>query len=106
MLGVFILVIFHPIRVEALMTLTMNIEILNEKEIYRTADLALATAISLFYPIERIEKENPRKAQFLFKRNKQLDSLIESYWRGELKVEPQAYFNQLRIIKARLYGGE
>lgn len=84
----------------------MTTEILNEKDFYRTADLALATAISLFYSLEAIDRQNPRKAQFLFKRNIELDELIESYWRGELKVEPQAYFNALRIIKARLYGGE
>jgi len=81
-------------------------KILKENNFYRTADLALATAVFLFYPLEAIDKQNPRKAQFLFKRESQLDELIESYWRGELKVEPQAYFNALRIIKARLYGEE
>ena len=86
--------------------MTMTKEILKEKDFYRTADLALATAVFLFYPLEAIDKQNPRKAQFLFKRESQLDELIESYWRGELKVEPQAYFNALRIIKARLYGEE
>ena len=86
--------------------MNMTTQILKEKDFYRTADLALATAISLWYPIEAIDKENPRKAQFVFRRKGELDKLIESYWRGELKVEPQAYFNALRVIKARLYGGE
>ena len=70
---------------------------------FQTADLALATAISLWYPLVSINRENPRKAQFMFERNEDLDGLIEQYWRGELKVDPQAYFNQLRVIKARLY---
>lgn len=82
----------------------MTPQILEEKDFYRTADLALATAISLFYPIEAIDRNSSfRKAFFIFRRETSLDELIESYWRGELKVEPQAYFNQLRIIKARLY---
>jgi len=84
----------------------MTTETINEKDFYRTADLALATTISLFYPIEMIERQNTRKSQFLFKREAGLDELIESYWRGELKVDPQAYFNALRVIKARLYGEE
>jgi len=84
----------------------MTTEILKENNFYRTADLALTTAIYLFYPLETIDRQNPRKAQFLFKRDSQLDELIEGYWRGDLKVEPQAYFNALRVIKARLYGGE
>ena len=81
-------------------------KILKEEDFYRSADIALATAISLFYPIEAIDKRNPRKAEFLFKREGGLDKIIESYWRGELKVDPQAYFNALRVIKARLYGEE
>lgn len=84
----------------------MTTEILNEKDFYQTSDLALAAVIFLFYPLEAIGRQNPRKAQFLFKRNNQLDELVESYWREELKVEPQAYFNALRVIKARLYGAE
>jgi hypothetical protein len=77
---------------------------IKEKEYYRTADLALATAISLFFPIASIDKENPRKAYFIFRKDKALDAFLESYWHGELKVEPQGYASQLRVIKARLYG--
>ena len=82
----------------------MTTKIIEEKDCFKTADLALATAVSLFYPLEAVDKQNPRRAYFLFKRENHLDEVIEGYWRGELKVEPQAYFNQLRIIKARLYG--
>jgi hypothetical protein len=76
----------------------------NEK--FSTADLALATAISLFHPLEAIDREsNPRKAQFVFKRDAGLDELITSYWRRELKVGPQAYYDAMRTIKGRLYEG-
>lgn len=76
---------------------------LDLKDFYSTGDLALATAISLWYPIDAIDKQNPRKASFLFKRDEKLDELLEVYWKRELKVEPQAYFNQLKSIKTRLY---
>jgi len=82
----------------------MTQENLNVNEYYASSDLALVTAISLWYPIEIIDKTNPRKAQFLFKRDENLDQLIEAYWKNELKVSPIAYFQQLKIIKARLYG--
>lgn len=72
---------------------------------YRTADLALSTALSLWYPLESVDKlANSRKAEFVFRRDDQLDQLVEAYWRGDLQVEPQRYFAQLRAIKARLYG--
>jgi len=73
---------------------------------YSTSDLALATVISLSYPIDEVDRQNPRRSQFLFRRDPDLDRLVESYWRGELQIEPQQFFNQLRIVKARLYGEE
>ncbi len=76
--------------------------LLNENDFFKTTDLALATAISLFYPLEAIERGG-RKAQFIFRRDAGLDDLIQSYWRRELTVEPQAYFDALRAIKGRLY---
>ena len=82
----------------------MSQENLKLEDFYSTTDLALATAISIWYPLEALDRtQNPHKAQFLFKRDEQLDKLIETYWRGELKVNPQAYFNALKNIKARLY---
>jgi hypothetical protein len=80
----------------------MTIAAYNEN--FSTQDLALATAVSLFHPLEAIDREsNPRKAQFVFKRDARLDELIARYWRRELKVEPQAYFDAMRAIKGRLY---
>lgn len=85
------------------MTQYMNQSLVSETDFYRTSDLALATVISLHYPIEAIDHQNPRKALFSFSRNEKLDELIKGYWRGELKVEPQSFFNQLRQIKSRIY---
>lgn len=71
---------------------------------YYSSDLALATTISLWYPLEAIDRnQDSNKARFIFKRDEQLDKLIESYWKGELKVNPLAYFQQLKSIKSRLY---
>ena len=75
---------------------------MSQNDFYSTSDLALAAVVFLFYPLEAIDNQNPR-ARFLFKREADLDKLIEEYWRGELKVEPKAYFNALRTIKSRLY---
>ena len=81
----------------------MTQEYLNLDNYYACSDLGLSTAISIFYPIEVIDRTNPNKAQFLFKRDKELDRIIEAYWKNELKVSAQIYFNQLRIVKSRLY---
>ena len=81
----------------------MTTKALNQDNLYQTSDLALATVISLWYPIETIDRLSPQKAQFVFKSSNELDGLVEKYWRKEVKIEPQAFFQQLRILKARLY---
>jgi len=75
----------------------------NLDEKFSTHDFSLAATISLFHPIEDIDRENPRRAEFVFKRDAELDDLISSYWRRELKVDPQSHADAMRILKARLY---
>lgn len=77
-----------------------------QEQFIRCSDMALIATLALYYPIESVDKTNPRKAQFLFCRNADLDQMVEQYWRGELSVEPQQFVNQLRIVKSRLYGDE
>ena len=81
----------------------MTTQILQSKDFYRTADLALAAAISIFVPLETIDKTDYRRAYFIFPQSEELEELVAAFWRKELKVEPQAYFDQLRAIKTRLY---
>lgn len=70
---------------------------------YETADLALATALSLWVPIDVIDRSDPKQALFYFVRTSEQENLVELYWRKELLIEPQSFFNQLRNVKARLY---
>lgn len=85
-------------------TITMN-QSLNELY-YQTSDLSLATTLSLWCPIEDIDRSNPRKAVFVFRKTPELEKLVDQYFRNELKISPQTYFNQLRVVKARLYANE
>ena len=75
---------------------------LNDK-LNKVSDLALATTISLYFPIQSIEPIDDRKVVFVFDKTLEIDDLISKFWSGELMVEPQQYFNQLKIIKTRIY---
>lgn len=80
---------------------------LSTNDYYSTSDLALATVISLSYPLEVIGKtQNPHKALFVFNRSKNLNELVDKYWKKELLVEPRTYFDQLKALKNRLYSNE
>ena len=82
----------------------MVTQVLKLKDCFSSFDLALAAVVSMYYPLEAIEwTENPHRAKFLFKRDNQLDQLISSYYRGELKINPQVYFNSLKSLKGRLF---
>lgn len=87
------------------MTITMNQQKLNT-DFYSTSDLSLATTLSLWCPIEDINRSNPRKALFIFQNTEELQKLVDEYYRNEIKISPQVYFNQLRVVKARLYANE
>lgn len=72
---------------------------------FSTTDLALAAAISLYFPLDLVDKSNPSKCKFLFVREDGLDQLVESFWRGDLLVKPLDYFNAIKLLKSRLYEG-
>lgn len=73
---------------------------------YISTDLALVAALSLHFPIEHIDKTNPRKARFSLKDSGALQALVQSYWRKELRIEPRSYYDQLRTLKSLLYSEE
>ncbi len=75
------------------------------EDIYQTSDLCLAATLAISYPIEAVDKTNPRKVIFIFKRDSNLNNLLDEYWRQTLKVVPQDLFNQLKNLKTRIYEG-
>lgn len=70
---------------------------------YATSDLPLVATLSLYFPVEKIDTTNPRRTSFLFLQTSELNDLITKYWRKELRIEPLAFFNQLKTVKTMLY---
>jgi len=83
----------------------MNMIQLNESSVFRTSDISLASTIQLLSrPLEAVDRtRDPKKAEFLFLHDTQLDELIERFWKGQVSVEPKAFTDAMRYIKARLY---
>ncbi len=70
---------------------------------YFTRDLGLATSLSLYFPILKINKSNPKKAEFIFIKNDEVIRLVDCFWQNNLKIDALTFFNQLKIVKTRLY---
>lgn len=75
----------------------------NQKPMYQTSDLACAAAISLFVQLEDLDKNDPRRAQFIFARTPELEDIVAEFQKRQLSVEPRAYFDQIKALKTRLY---
>lgn len=77
----------------------------NLDEYFATSDLALATTlVVLGHSIKRYSK-NPqsRRVSFIFYQTKELEVAVESFWEGQLLVEPTKIFEAMKRIKTRLY---
>jgi hypothetical protein len=74
----------------------------NEK-LYKTSDLSLASTLAIFFPVIDIDRSNPPRVNFLFIQTPELEETIDKFWRRELKVEPQEYFNSIKNLKNRIH---
>ena len=72
---------------------------------FRTSNLPLATCLSLYYPVSTIDRSEPR-AVFYFERGEGMDDLVQMFHARTMAVEPQAYADAMRSLKARLYARE
>lgn len=79
-------------------------EILKEEKFLRTSDLSLVGVVQLYdYQIEALDRSNPEKIVFVIKRDDDLNKLIEAFWKRQLRVEPVAFFESLKLTKSRIY---
>lgn len=70
---------------------------------FKTTDIALAAALSLFTPMVNIESLLSGKSEFIFEKDVDTEKLVAAFWKGELLIEPKRYFDALRAVKSRLY---
>lgn len=50
-----------------------------------------------------VDKTNPRRASFIFKKTKEIERLIKEFHTFQAKIEPHKFFNAQKDLKQRLY---
>lgn len=71
---------------------------------YSSFDIGLVAAlISRGYVLIAVDKTDRRKARFLVQRASGIDAHINNYWDGKLTVDARSYFDNLKMLKNRLY---
>ena len=74
---------------------------------FETSDLGLSAAlITASYPVDHLDKHDSSKVKFIFSRDDGMDDVIQLYWANELKLSLLAYFNNLKMLKNRIYSDE
>ena len=83
--------------------LFIKIIIMNQ---FHTFDIFLASTLeSMGFPVECLDRTNPNKVGFYFKRDEALDNAVQGYWAKTLRLEPQEVFTHLKMLKNRLHSG-
>lgn len=84
----------------------MNIQTENKNR-FTTSDLALAaTLITCGYQLLGLDKTNPKRNGFIFCRleiDEDFEKTIEDYFDDKLEVSPRIYFNNIKLLKDRIY---
>jgi len=74
------------------------------KNEYSTSDFQLAVVLcALGAKLIFIDKTNPQRAVFQFEDDGQINAAVESYFRGELRLDPRIVLMQSKLVKDRLY---
>lgn len=71
---------------------------------FSTFDLGLASVLVTFgYQLLKLEKSNPKKVKFIFKREKDIEQIISDYWDDKLQLPAQTLLNNQKLLKNRIY---
>ena len=85
-------------------TKTKDNEYLDYNKMFLTFDLGLATClVSLSYELWNLDKTNPKKVQFIFKRANGIDMVVNDYWQDNLKINARTLFDNQKMLKNRIY---
>jgi hypothetical protein len=73
--------------------------------VFTTYDLGCSTALlCVGFELLDVEKSNPKKALFTFKREGNIAEMANSYFANKLSVKARSYADNLKALKNKLYG--
>lgn len=71
---------------------------------YFTFDLGCSAAlINAGFELVSLDKANPRKVRFIFRREVDIEKVVDDYWADHLEVKARAFFDNIKMLKNRIY---
>ena len=72
--------------------------------VWTTYDLGVSAALLCAdFELIAVEKSNPRKALFVFKKESGIEETANSYFSDRLKVKARSFFDSIKALKNKLY---
>jgi hypothetical protein len=73
---------------------------------FSSFDLGLATVlVTLNYELLKLDKSNPKKVRFVFKRDRNIEQVIDDYFNDKIKLPALTLLNNQKNLKNRIYSG-
>jgi len=73
-------------------------------EVFATYDLGCSSALtSAGFELVSLDKANPRKVQFIFRREVGIEKVVDDYWADRLEVKARTFFDNVKMLKNRIY---
>ncbi len=73
--------------------------------VFTTYDLGVSSALMCVgFELLSLDKENPRKALFVFRKDDGIEDSANLYLTNKLNVRARSYFDMIKALKNRLYG--
>ena len=69
-----------------------------------TFDLgAAASLVTAGFELVSLDKANPKKVQFIFRRESGIEKVVDDYWTDRFQVRARAFFDNIKMLKNRIY---
>lgn len=71
---------------------------------FSTFDLGLAAVLlTLKYELLELDRSYPKKIRFVFKRERNIEQVINDYFDDKIELPAQSLLNNQKILKNRIY---
>lgn len=75
--------------------------------VFTTYDLGCSAALLCGgFELLSLNKENPHKSLFVFRRADGIDDVVDLYWSDRLEVKARSFFDSIKALKNRLYSSD
>lgn len=81
-----------------------SLDLTDPSIVFTTYDLGISSALlCLGYELLHVNKTNPQKALFIFRKTKGIEEVSGQYFSDQLSVKARSFFDSIKALKNRLY---